>query len=90
MSGEEKSKIVEERIYTVPLRIAYYVPRPKRAPRAIRFIKSFVERHLKSENIWISPEVNEKVWSSGIQKPPRRIKIRVVKEEDGLVRVYLA
>jgi len=90
MSDKEDSNIVLERFYTIPLRISYVVPRPKRTPRAIRFIRAFIKRHLKSENIWISPEVNEIVWSKGIQKPPRRIKVRVTKDEDGFVKVYPA
>ena len=38
----------------------------------------------------VSQEVNEKVWSRGIEKPPRRIKVRVTKDKDGNVTVYLA
>ncbi|RLE51924.1 MAG: 50S ribosomal protein L31e [Candidatus Methanomethylicota archaeon] len=89
-SGEEGAKIVEERIYVVPFRIAFFVPRPKRVPRAIRFLRSFVQRHMKTDKVWISPEVNEAIWSRGKKKPPRRIKVRAVKEEDGTVKVYLA
>jgi len=88
--SEKESKVVEERIYTVPFRIAFLVPRPKRVPRAIRFLRSFIERHMKTEKVWISPEVNEAIWSRGKKKPPRRIRVRAVKEEDGTVRVYLA
>ncbi|MCS7386900.1 MAG: 60S ribosomal protein L31 [archaeon GB-1867-005] len=89
-SDKEQAKIVEERIYVVPFRIAFFVPRPKRVPRAIRFLRSFIKRHMKTENVWISPEVNEVIWSRGKKKPPRKIKVRAVKEEDGMVRVYLA
>jgi len=38
----------------------------------------------------VSKEVNEKVWSRGIEKPPRKIKTRVTKDRDGNVFVYLA
>jgi large subunit ribosomal protein L31e len=34
--------------------------------------------------------VNEKVWSRGIEKPPRKIKVRATKDKDGNVTVYLA
>ena len=36
------------------------------------------------------PEVNEIIWSRGMQKPPRRVRIRATKNADNLVRVYLA
>ncbi len=90
MLSEEKARIIEERIYTIPFRIAFQVPRPKRVPRAIRFLRSFIERHMKAERVWISPEVNEAIWSRGKKKPPRRIRVRAVKEENGTVKVYLA
>jgi large subunit ribosomal protein L31e len=38
----------------------------------------------------ISEEVNEKIWGKGIEKPPRRIKVRATKDKDGNVTVYLA
>jgi len=49
-----------------------------------------MERHFKPESLIISQPVNEKIWSRGIQKPPRKIKVRATKNIDGLVVVYLA
>jgi large subunit ribosomal protein L31e len=68
------------------------IPRTKRAPKAMRILKEWVQRHLKVEleNILIDQEVNEFIWSRGIQKPPRRITITARKAEDGVVEVYLA
>lgn len=87
---ELEENIVEERIYTVPLQRAWISPRGKRAPRAIRILKGFVERHMKPESIMISQEVNERIWRRGIQKPPRKIRIRAAKDQDGKVFVHLA
>ncbi len=88
---EEEEEIVEERIYTVPLRKAYWTgSRRRRANRAVRALREFVERHMKPEELLIQPEVNERIWSRGIQKPPRRVRIRVTKNTDNLVKVYLA
>ncbi len=84
-------EIIDERIYTVPLRRGYWTgSRLRRSNRAIRILRKFVERHMKPEEIVISAEVNEKIWSRGIQKPPRRVRIRATKNSDNLVRVYLA
>ena len=86
-----EEEIIDERIYTVPLRKAYWTgSRLKRANRSVRILQKFVERHMKPEGILIQPEVNEKIWERGIQKPPRRIRIRATKNEENLVRVYLA
>lgn len=101
---EEKPKeeIVEERIYTIPLSKAWIGPPRKRAPRAMRIIKSFLIKHMKLEKreegeeeeapkrLIISNEVNEKVWSRGIEKPPRKVRVRAAKDKEGNVTVYLA
>ena len=97
---EVDEDIVEERFYTIPLRKAWIVPRKKRAPKAARIVKSFVLKHMKirteaegdeePERLVIDNEVNEKLWSKGIEKPPRKIKVRVVKDKEGVVTVLLA
>ncbi len=97
---EDEEDIVEERFYTIPLRKAWISPRKKRAPRAGRIVKSFVLKHMKvrteaegeeeAERLVIDNEVNEKLWSRGIEKPPRKIRVRVVKDKEGVVTVLLA
>jgi len=87
---EIEEEIVEERIYTIPLGRAWVSPRKKRASRAIRLVKSFVQRHMKPEALVVSNKVNERIWGRGIEKPPRRIRVRAVKDRDGTVTLYLA
>jgi large subunit ribosomal protein L31e len=87
---ETEEGIVEERIYTIPLGRAWISPRQKRAPRAVRMIQSFIQRHMKPAALVISNEVNERIWSRGIRKPPRRIRVRAAKGTDGTVTLYLA
>ena len=88
----EEEEIVEERIYTVPLSRAWIGPRNKRTPRAIRLLRSFILRHMKidEDSLKISNEVNERLWSRGIQKPPRKIRVRATKDSEGTVTVRLA
>jgi large subunit ribosomal protein L31e len=97
---EIEEEIVEERFYTIPLRIAWISPRKKRAPMAVRILKGFVKKHMKiktevegeeePETLVVSNEVNEKIWGRGIEKPPRNIRVRAVKDKEGRVTVYLA
>lgn len=99
---KEEEEIVEERIYTIPLDKAWIMPPNKRAPRAIRIVKSFITKHMKLEKqeeeeeaeetkkLVITNEVNEKIWSRGIEKPPRKIRVRAAKDKEGIVTVYLA
>jgi large subunit ribosomal protein L31e len=44
-----------------------------------------VIRHLKvlpEEEIYIDPEVNEKIWERGIENPPRKIKLTVIRHDE--------
>jgi len=99
---EIEEEIVEEKFYTIPLSRAWISPRKKRAPKAMRIVKNFIRKHMKlrieaekgeeeeAERLVISNEVNEKIWSRGIEKPPRRIRVRAVKDKEGIVTIYLA
>jgi len=87
--GEEEIEVVEEKIYTIPLRHVWVVtPRGKRAPRAVRDVRDFVARHMKAEEVAISNEVNAALWARSINKPPRRITVRAVKDKEGKVIIY--
>lgn len=89
--GEEEIEVVEEKVYTVPLRHVWVVtPRGKRAPRAVRDVREFVARHMKAEEVAMSNEVNEAIWARSINKPPRKITVRAVKDKEGKVIVYPA
>jgi large subunit ribosomal protein L31e len=86
---EEIGEILEERIYTVPLGRVYSAPRvKKRAKRAVNAIRDFVIRHMKPEGIIVEPLLNEIIWKRGIEKPPRKIRIRVTKDREGLAIIY--
>ena len=78
-----------ERVYIIPLRDVKRVPRTIRSPKAIRLVREFLVRHMKSDEIKIDYAVNEKIWERGIQKVPPRIKVKATKEEDGSVFVTL-
>jgi large subunit ribosomal protein L31e len=87
--GEEEIEVVEEKVYTIPLRHVWVVtPRGKRAPRAVRDVRNFVSRHMKAEEVSISNEINEAIWARSINKPPRKITVRAVKDKEGKVVVY--
>ncbi len=90
-----------ERIYTVPLNVTMKVPKTKRAPRAIKEIKEFVRKHMAEEvpeedkekgekrDVWVDFKLNELIWSRGIEKPPRKVRVKAIRFEDGLIEVSL-
>ena len=85
-----KEEIIDERIYIIPLAKARKGPRNKWAKKSIRYLREFMTRHFKPESLIITQEVNERIWERGIQKPPRKLKVRVTKNIDRLCVVYLA
>jgi large subunit ribosomal protein L31e len=99
---KEKEEFVEERIYTVPLGKAWIMPPRRRAPRAMRMLKSFVTKHMKLEarteseeeeepkQLVITNEVNQKIWERGVEKPPRKVRVRAAKDKEGNITVFLA
>ena len=90
-AAEEEIEVVEEKTYTIPLRHAWVVtPRGRRAPRAVRDVRDYVSRHMKAEEVAISNEVNSAIWARSINKPPRKIMVRAVKDKEGKVIVYPA
>jgi len=79
-----------ERIYTIPLGDAFRKPRNQRAPRAVKLLREFAAKHMKADGrVVVSEMLNMFIWERSIQKPPRHVKVRLIKE-DGEVRAYLA
>jgi len=70
-----------ERIYTIPLREVFDAPRPRRANKAVRLIRAYVAKHTKAEVVKIDASLNEAVWEHSREKPPRKVKVKVVTEE---------
>ncbi len=89
---EVAEEIVVERLYTIPLGKAYEAVRKKRAKRAVNLVKTFIIRHMKVEDeaeLTIDTALNEYLWTRGIEKPPRRVRVRATKDREGVVKVFL-
>ena len=70
-----------ENIYTVPFYPKLNKTAPyRRTPRAIRMLKEFIVKHTKADFVIITNELNEFIWKRGIQKPPRKVKVRAIVE----------
>ena len=87
---EETPKTVLERIYNVPLRREYQkAPNWKRTPKAVKALRQFISKHMKSENIIIGRYANELLWKNGMKNPPHHVKVNAIKDEKGKVVVEL-
>ncbi len=76
-----------ERVYTINLGKVLLSPKNQRAKRAINMMREFATRHMKSENIKIEEDVSHLIWSRGIRHPPRKIRVKLTKDEDGMVLI---
>src|SRR3979409_199365 len=85
---EEEIEIVEEKFYDLNLRRIWTAPREKRTPRAVRYVRQYAAQRMKTDNVSLSEETNSLLWNRGISKPPRKIRIRVVKDKEGKVIVF--
>ena len=74
-----------ERIYTINLGKVLLSPNNQRAKRAINMIREFATKHMKSENIKIEEEVSHLVWARGIRHPPRKIRVKITKDDGNVI-----
>ncbi len=79
-----------ERIYVVPVRKVKKVPSTKRAQNAVRYLRSFIAKNMKSQKVKLNSALNERLWQRGIANIPERVKVKATKQEDGTVLVALA
>ncbi len=78
-----------ERVLVIPLRKVKNVPESKRVQKAIKYIRSYVSKHMKTDDVKISDAVNKQMWKRGITKIPPKIEVKASTTEDGGVLVSL-
>ena len=76
-----------ERVYTINLGKVKLSQSQHRAVRAINMIREFARHHMKVEEIKIEEELAHQVWARGVRRPPRKIRVRMTKTDDGYILV---
>jgi large subunit ribosomal protein L31e len=77
------------RVYTINLGKAWITPQHKRTDRVVNMIREFAEKHMKSKGVKLDQDLNRQLWSRGKTNPPRKLRVKMVKEEGGTVTVSL-
>ena len=77
------------RVYTINFSKAWLTPKHKRTDRVVNMIKEFAIKHMKSSQIKIDQDLNRYIWERGKTNPPRKVRVRIVKDEDDQVIVSL-
>ena len=76
-----------ERVYTINLGKVKLSQSQHRAVRAINMIKEFARHHMKVETIKIEEELAHQIWAKGVRSPPRKVRVRMSKTDEGYVLV---
>ncbi|HZE77293.1 MAG TPA: 50S ribosomal protein L31e [Nitrososphaeraceae archaeon] len=75
------------RVYTINLGKAWLTPQYRRTDRVVNIIREFAKKNMKSSDVKIDQDLNRHVWSRGKANPPRKIRVRMTKDEDDVVIV---
>merc|ERR1711964_811159 len=59
----------------------YGVKLKKKAPKAIKKIKMFAERMMRTKDVRIDTKLNKHIWSNGIRHVPFRVRVRLSRRE---------
>jgi len=76
-----------ERVYTINLGKVKLSQSQHRAVRAINMIREFARHHMKVEEIKIEEELSHLIWSKGVRNPPRKVRVRMTKTDEGYILV---
>lgn len=77
------------RVYTINLGKAWLTPKYRRTDRVINLVKEFAKKHMKTDEVKIDQDLNSHIWSNGKTNPQRKVRVRMVKDEDEIVIVSL-
>ncbi len=76
-----------ERVYTINLGKVLLSPDNQRAKRAINLVKEFARHHMKTQEIKIEEDLSHQIWKRGIKHPPRKIRVKMTKTDEGFILV---
>ena len=70
----------------------YGVTFKKRAPRAVREIKLFAKKAMKTDDVRIDTQLNKHLFSQGVRNVPKRVRVRLSRrrneDEDAKEKLY--
>ncbi len=85
-SGEKKINRAQDvitREYTIHLRkLLHGIGYKKRAPRAVKEVKAFAKKMMKTEDVRVDTKLNKFLWSQGIKAVPGRVRVRLSRKRN--------
>ncbi|KAK9822172.1 hypothetical protein WJX81_004885 [Elliptochloris bilobata] len=88
-----RSKEVVTREYTINLhKRLHNVTFKKKAPRAVKEVRKFAQKMMKTSDVRLDVKLNKEIWSKGIRNVPFRLRIRIERrrndDEDAKEEMY--
>uniref|UniRef100_A0A7S3CYZ3 60S ribosomal protein L31 n=1 Tax=Palpitomonas bilix TaxID=652834 RepID=A0A7S3CYZ3_9EUKA len=78
-----RSPDVITRDYTVNLHKALHgIGFKRRAPRAVKAIREFAQKMMKTNDVRVDTEVNKFVWHKGVKAVPYRVRVRLSRRKN--------
>jgi large subunit ribosomal protein L31e len=82
--------MADEKILTINLRKNILkVAKWRRGKCYSKIFQELVKNQLKTDKIKVDKKVNERIWRKGIENPPTKLRIKSVKQNDGITRIEL-
>ena len=83
VKGQSKAPDLVTRDYTINLHKRLHgITFKRKAPRAIREIKKFAEKAMKTSDVRIDAKLNKHVWSKGVRNVPYRVRVRLSRKRN--------
>lgn len=91
--GKSRRNDVVTREYTINLhRRLHGCTFKKMAPKAVKEIRNFAQKAMRTSDVRLDVKLNKAVWSRGIRSVPRRMRVRISRkrndEEDAKEELY--
>lgn len=55
----------------------------KKSKKSVYFVRDFLKRHMKGDEVKIGKSITELIWEGGNQNPPSKIRIKAIETEEG-------
>ena len=85
VKGDKKRAVADlvSREYTVNLNKRLHgLTFKTKAPRAVREIKKFAEKMMKTKDVRLDTKLNKYLWSKGVRNVPFRVRVRLARKRN--------
>lgn len=81
---------MEEKVYTINIRRGILdKPRWNRSKHAVSYVREYLKKHMKVDYVKIDNAISEKIWARSITKPLNKIRVKAIKDDEGIVKAVL-